>query len=55
MSTLIGVYADWEGLNGPQYLGWLHAVSHWSTIAQTLGLSQREQDYMAPAFAKAEG
>jgi serine/threonine-protein kinase HipA len=28
----------------------VHAVSHWRTVAQALGLSQREQDYMAPAF-----
>lgn len=25
MSTMIGVYADWDGLSGPQRLGWLHA------------------------------
>lgn len=30
----------------------IHAVSHWRTIAQALGLSQREQDYMAPAFMR---
>lgn len=31
----------------------IHAVSHWRTIAHALGLSQREQDYMAPAFTGA--
>jgi len=31
------------------------AVSHWRTVAQHLGLSQREQDYMAPAFVRAQG
>lgn len=25
MSTMIGVYADWDGLGEPQRLGWLHA------------------------------
>jgi len=30
-------------------------VSQWRTVAQALGLSPREQDYMAPAFARAEG
>ncbi|SQG00963.1 HipA domain-containing protein [Paucimonas lemoignei] len=30
----------------------LYAVSHWRTVAQALGLSQREQDYMAPAFMR---
>lgn len=28
----------------------IYAVSHWRTVAQALGLPQREQDYMAPAF-----
>lgn len=33
----------------------MEAVRHWSVIAQRLGLSSREQAYMAPAFAQAAG
>ena len=32
----------------------INSVSHWKTVAQAVGLSPREQDYMAPAFAKAQ-
>ena len=32
----------------------ISSVSHWRTVAQAVGFSQREQDYMAPAFAKAQ-
>lgn len=32
----------------------INSVSHWRTVAQALGLSQQDQDYMAPAFAKAQ-
>jgi len=35
MSTMIGVYADRERLNGPQYLGWLHATSAGAEDAKT--------------------
>lgn len=29
--TMIGVYADWEGIDGPLRLGWLHAKKTRST------------------------
>jgi serine/threonine-protein kinase HipA len=32
----------------------INSVSHWRTVAQAVGLSLREQDYMAAAFAKAQ-
>ena len=32
----------------------INSVSHWRTVAKAVGLSRREQDYMAAAFAKAK-